>query len=422
MLSGPLGPLRGTCHATPRDLRRALGPVPCGAHPRPAVTELQSRRGASAARGSASPTRGSPLPCLSATQPHPDIPTIRLPWSSRSFPCLPPPPPPPARADPGSGPLGPRAPARWDAGTSRSGTSRGPRPALALLLEPSAGAAGRLRAPCPRRGQEDRATGSAAPRGSHPRLDNRDGWPARSGGAARIPGRNTPGSAGPGLASRRPPSAEPRAAGPARPHAPRSEPAPGAVPAAHPRPAGPHGGSRPCPPHILTPPRAGPRSRLRSGPGPCRDGQAPASSGTDPAAHRPALVRAHRAAGAAVGRGGHGYLEPVYQLLSAGKLPIAQVAWAHFRFPVGLLQSPDPLPPSHSWSESCKTAESMEERLPAARTVMPGAPHPSHRCPSTAQRVAYGLHAPSSAQSYPPPPCHHLGHRYVCNASHDKTL
>lgn len=90
MLSGPLGPLRGTCHATPRDLRRALGPVPCGAHPRPAVTELQSRRGASAARGSASPTRGSPLPCLSATQPHPDIPTIRLPWSSRSFPCLPP--------------------------------------------------------------------------------------------------------------------------------------------------------------------------------------------------------------------------------------------------------------------------------------------------------------------------------------------
>lgn len=145
-LSWPLGPLRGTCHATPRDLRRALGPAPCGAHPRPAVTERQSRRGTSAVRGSPSPTRGSPLPCLSATQPHPDIPTIRLPWSSPlvSLSSR------PARADPRSGPLGPLAPARWDAGTSRSGTSQGPRQALALLLEPSAGAAGRLRALCAR--------------------------------------------------------------------------------------------------------------------------------------------------------------------------------------------------------------------------------------------------------------------------------
>lgn len=128
----------------PRLAPHSLGAAPCGAYPRPAVTELQSQRGTSAVRGSPSQTRGSPLPCLSATQPHSDIPTIRLPWSSplvslssRQ-----------TRADPRFGPLGPLAPARWDSGTSRSGISRGPRPALALLLEPSAGAAGRLRALC----------------------------------------------------------------------------------------------------------------------------------------------------------------------------------------------------------------------------------------------------------------------------------
>ena len=89
---------------------------------------------------SSSPDEGRvlPPPSLSATQPHPDIATIRLPWSSRSVPCL------PARHEQTRGPV------RSDAGTSRSGTSRGPRPALTRLLERSAGAAGRLRAPCPR--------------------------------------------------------------------------------------------------------------------------------------------------------------------------------------------------------------------------------------------------------------------------------
>lgn len=75
-LSWPVGPLQGASAARLAPRSRS---APCGAHPRPAVTGRQSRRGTSAVRGSPSPTRGSPLPGLSATQPHPGIPTIRLP-------------------------------------------------------------------------------------------------------------------------------------------------------------------------------------------------------------------------------------------------------------------------------------------------------------------------------------------------------
>lgn len=107
-----------SCAAAPRDLRRVLSVLPGAEHirgRRPLTPVPPLPRGTRAALGFHSPTRGSPLPFLSATQPHPDIAKIRLRWSSPLVPFS----SRPARPSPLSGPVGPRAPARWDA--SRAG-------------------------------------------------------------------------------------------------------------------------------------------------------------------------------------------------------------------------------------------------------------------------------------------------------------
>lgn len=235
------------------------------------------------------------------------------------LPSLPPgPPPPPSRADVAA--VNQSAPAAPRGGGSRVPWLHGPgtpsseqrarspsaRPGtLPAALGPRRPARGGSPAWFRLEGREERESGPGAPRGSHPRLDNPDG---RTGAAAR---------AAPWGAARRAggagPTSEPQAAGAARSHTPRSEPAP--CPArgffvsrlggrsAH----APHRPARRLPTmpasHSHTSARR-PRSLLLSGSGPCRDGRA--LSGTGPAAHQPALVRAQRAAGAGVRRGGHG--------------------------------------------------------------------------------------------------------------------
>lgn len=75
MLPWPLGPLRDTCHTWSR-----AAAAPSGWRSGP-IPPLRLRTRASPC--SPSPPRGSPLPFLSAREPHADIATARPSWTSR---------------------------------------------------------------------------------------------------------------------------------------------------------------------------------------------------------------------------------------------------------------------------------------------------------------------------------------------------
>lgn len=90
MLSWPLGPLRGTCHAMPRDLRRTLSVLPRAEH-------IRGPRSLSCSPSEGRVLCGALLPKLEVrlflvSQPRSHIPTSRrfaFPGAPRSFPCLP---------------------------------------------------------------------------------------------------------------------------------------------------------------------------------------------------------------------------------------------------------------------------------------------------------------------------------------------